>query len=539
MKRRSFLQSAALGTAAISAAPLASCKPQHDETTSSSSFEDHFELNETTVEALQQKMKEGSYTAEKIVNLYLERIKDIDKNGPALNTVIELNPEAQNIARQLDMERKEGKVRGPLHGIPVMIKDNINTADKMMTTAGSVALAGNIAKKDSGVAERLRKAGAIILAKTNLSEWANFRSSRSSSGWSSRGGQTRNPYILDRSPCGSSSGSGAGVSANLCTLAIGTETNGSITCPASVNGVVGFKPTVGLVSRSGIIPISDTQDTAGPMTRTVKDAAYLLGALTAEDPGDSKTQNRNGKIPDNYVQFLDEDALKGARIGVGRAYLGFHEAVDPIMEEAFRVMKEKGAFLVDLNKKIGKAPSKDTFNVLLYEFKDGLNRYLAENNAPTGVKTLADIIAYDKKHEAEAMPYFKQEILEMAEKKGDLESKEYKEALARMLKGYRENGIDKVMDEHKLDAIVAPTRGFAWTIDLINGDHGIGGSSSAAARAGYPNITVPAGFAFGLPLGLSFFGRAFSEPKLFQLAYAYEQASKKRQKPDFIPAIYF
>ena len=539
MKRRSFLQSVALGTAAISAAPIAACQPKKKYPGSSPGFQDNFEFNETTVENLQQKMESGTLTSEKIVDIYLQRIEAIDRNGPTLNTVIELNPDARNIAQQLDKERKAGKVRGPLHGIPVMIKDNINTADKMMTTTGSVALIGHIATKDSGVAAQLRKAGAIILAKTNLSEWANFRSTRSSSGWSSRGGQTRNPYMLDRSPCGSSAGSGAAVSANLCTLAIGTETNGSITCPSNANGVVGFKPTVGLVSRSGIIPISETQDTAGPMTRTVKDAAYLLGVLTSEDQEDMYTLNRKVEIPESYLPFLDENGLKGARIGVGRAYMGFHEAVDPVIEKAFEVMKEKGATLVELKKRIGSASSKDTFNVLLYEFKDGLNRYLAEANLPNGVKTLKDLIKYDKDHEKEAMPYFKQEILEMAEEKGDLNSKEYQEALAKMLKGYREEGIDKVMNENSLDAIVAPTRGFTWPIDLINGDHGNGGSSSAAARAGYPNISVPAGFAFGLPLGISFFGRAFSEPKLFQLAYAYEQATKNRRKPQFLPTFQF
>ncbi len=536
MKRRSFLQSSALGAAAFTALPLASCETGKKETPLPFSENDDFELNEISVDELRQKMEEGSYTAGKIVQLYLDRIEAVDKTGPALNSVMEINPDAREQAWQLDQEREEGKVRGPLHGIPVMIKDNIDTADKMMTTAGSLALMGHIAAKDSPLAAQLRKAGAIILAKTNLSEWANFRSTRSSSGWSSRGGQVRNPYILNHSPCGSSSGSGAAVSSNLCSLAIGTETNGSITCPSNANGVVGIKPTVGLISRTGIIPISHTQDTAGPMCRTVKDAAYLLGALTAEDSMDPATQKQRGMIMNDYIQFLDEDGLKGARIGVGRAYMGFHEAADPIYENAFEVLKEKGAILIDLEDRIGKSSGNDGLNVLLYEFKDGLNKYLATTGENVKVKSLEDIIQFNKDHEPEAMPYFKQEILEMAQEKGDLSSKEYIQSLDNILKAYRKEGIDKVMDEHNLDAIVAPTRGFSWTIDLVNGDHGRGGSSSAAARAGYPSITVPAGFAFDLPLGLSFFGRAYSEPILLKYAYAYEQASKQRKKPGFMPS---
>ena len=536
MKRRSFLQSSALGAAAITTIPLASCETGKKESTIPFSENDDFELNEISVDELQEKMEEGVYTAEKIVQLYLDRIESVDKSGPALNSILEINPDALEHARQLDQERKDGKVRGPLHGIPVMIKDNIDTGDKMMTTAGALALMGHIAAKDSPLAAQLRKAGAIILAKTNLSEWANFRSTRSSSGWSSRGGQVRNPYILNHSPCGSSSGSGAAVSANLCTLAIGTETNGSITCPSNANGIVGIKPTVGLISRTGIIPISHTQDTAGPMCRTIKDAAYLLGALTAEDSMDPATQKQREKIMDNYVQFLNEDGLKGARIGVGRGYMGFHEAADPIYENAFKILEEKGAVLIDLEDRIGRSSGSDGLNVLLYEFKEGLNKYLATTGENVKVKSLEDIIQFNKDNETEAMPYFKQEILEMAQEKGDLSSKEYIQALHNILEGYRKEGIDKVMDEHQLDAIVAPTRGFSWTIDLVNGDHGRGGSSSAAARAGYPSVTVPAGFAFDLPLGLSFFGRAYSEPILLKYAYAYEQASKQRKKPGFIPS---
>jgi len=534
MKRRSFLQSTALGAAALTAIPVASCAGEQRKKDTLSAENDDFELNEIGVDELQQKMEEGIYTSEKIVNLYLERIESVDWSGPSLNSVMEINPDAIEQARQLDTERREGKIRGPLHGIPVMIKDNIDTGDKMMTTAGSLALLGHIAQKDSPVAEQLRKAGAIIIAKTNLSEWANFRSTRSSSGWSSRGGQVRNPYILDHSPCGSSSGSGAAVSANLCALAIGTETNGSITCPSNANGVVGIKPTVGLISRTGIIPISVTQDTAGPMCRTVKDAAYLLGALTAEDPADSATMNRGQNVYSDYVQFLDADGLNGARIGVGRSYMGFHEAVDPVIEEALKVLREKGAVLVDLDEAVGRLRGSDGYNVLLYEFKDGLNKYLATAASNAGVKSLEDIIRFNSENEAEAMPYFKQEILEQAQAKGDLSTEEYTAALANMIKAYREDGIDRVMDENQLDAIVAPTGGLSWTIDLVNGDHGTGGSSTPAARAGYPNITVPAGFAFDLPLGLSFFGRAYSEPKLLKYAYAFEQASMKRRKPGFL-----
>lgn len=534
MKRRSFLQSSALGAVALTAIPITSCAGEPKSKAGLTGESDDFELNETGVDELQQKMKDGSYTAEKIVRLYLDRIEAVDKSGPSLNAIIEINPDAIEQAQQLDRERSEGKVRGPLHGIPVMIKDNIETGDKMMTTAGSLAMLGNIAKNDSPVAAQLRKAGAIIIAKTNLSEWANFRSSRSSSGWSSRGGQVRNPYILDHSPCGSSSGSGAAVSANLCTLAIGTETNGSITCPSNANGVVGIKPTVGLISRTGIIPISITQDTAGPMCRTVKDAAYLLGALTAEDTADRATMNRGQNVYNDYVQFLDADGLNGARIGVGRSYMGFHEAVDPVIEEALKVLQEKGAVLVDLDEAVGRLRGSDGYNVLLYEFKDGLNRYLATAGDNISVKTLEDIIRFNSEHEAEAMPFFKQEILEQAQAKGDLSTEEYTAALANMLKAYREDGIDRVMDENQLDAIVAPTGGLSWTIDLVNGDHGTGGSSTPAARAGYPNVTVPAGFAFDLPLGLSFFGRAYSEPKLLKYAYAFEQASMKRRKPGFL-----
>jgi len=535
MKRRSFIQSAALGTAAFSAAPLTGCQPQQKQGAFAPPFEDEFELKEITVEAMQQQMSNGTYSSRKIVDMYLERIEAIDKNGPGLNAIIELNPDALSIADQLDKERQEGTIRGPLHGIPVMIKDNIDTADRMMTTAGSLALVGSIAQQDSWVAQKLREAGAIILGKTNLSEWANFRSTRSSSGWSSRGGQSRNPYILDRNPCGSSSGSGAAVSANLCMITIGTETNGSIVCPSNANGIVGIKPTVGLVGRSGIIPISHTQDTAGPMARSVKDAAFLLGGLTGIDPRDEKTNESDGRYHTDYTQFLDVDGLRGVRIGIGRGFMGFHEAVDAVLEMAFNKMKDLGAILVDIDDRIPAGNGREGYNVLLYEFKDGLNKYLATTGDDVPVKSLEDLIRFNLEHEAEAMPYFKQEILVAAQEKGGLDSEEYQKALENILTGSRKDGIDKVMDEHELDAIVAPTGGPAWPIDLITGDHGLGSSSSPAARSGYPNITVPAGFVFGLPVGLSFFGRAYSEPILLKIAYAFEQGSLQRKAPEFLP----
>lgn len=534
MKRRSFIQSAAIGSAAFSAAPLTGCQSQPKYGASTLPFQDEFELKEITVDDLQQKLGDGTYTSRKIVEMYTRRIEAIDKTGPVLNSVIELNPDAISIAEQLDKERQDGAVRGPLHGIPVMIKDNIDTADRMMTTAGSLALVGSVASKDSWVAQKLREAGAIILGKTNLSEWANFRSTRSSSGWSSRGGQTRNPYILDRNPCGSSSGSGAAVSANLCMITIGTETNGSIVCPSNANGIVGIKPTVGLVGRSGIIPISHTQDTAGPMARTVKDAAFLLGALTGIDPRDGTTKESEGKYYSDYTQFLQTEGMNGARIGVARGFMGFHEAVDAVLEKAFEIMKELGAILVDIEDRIPAGNGRDGYDVLLYEFKDGLNRYLATTADNVTVKSLEDLIRFNLEHESDAMPYFKQEILVSSQEKGGLDSEEYLKALENILEGSRGKGIDKIMDEHELDTIVAPTGGPAWPIDLITGDHGLGGSSSPAARAGYPNITVPAGFVFGLPVGLSFFGRGYSEPTLLKIAYAFEQATNHRKSPEFL-----
>lgn len=533
MKRRVFIHSAALGSATISAFPLTGCESRKEQAAKEKSAVNDFALKEMGVDAVQRKMSEGSLTAEKVTKMYLEQIKILDKNGPRLNSVIEVNPDALDIARQSDRERKEEKIRGPLHGIPVLIKDNIDTNDKMMTTAGALALTGNVAKRDSQVARRLREAGAIILGKTNLSEWANFRSTHSSSGWSSRGGQTRNPYILNRNPCGSSSGSAVAVSANLCMLAVGTETNGSIVCPSHVNGVVGIKPTVGLIGRSGIIPISVTQDTAGPMARTVRDAAILLGVMAGKDPYDDRTIAGEGKTYKDYTQFLDPDGLKGARIGVGRAYFGRIDAVNKELEKALEIMKQQGAVLIDLEKRIPAGDGKDAFNVLLYEFKDGVNKYLAHADTATGVRSLKDVIEYNKEHAEQAMPYFKQEILEMAQEKGDLTSREYLEAHDRVWKAAGV-GIDSTMDKDNLDVIVAPTGGPAWTTDLIWGDHGGGGSSTPAARAGYPNITVPAVKAYRLPAGLSFFGRAWSEPVLLRIAFAFEQHAGKRIVPGFM-----
>lgn len=529
MKRRDFIQLTALGSAAplagLSATSAASNRDKHTRLPAAD-----FALEEKTIVELQEAMAAGIYTSRAICEMYLARIKEIDQVENGINSVIELNPDALAIADALDKERQAGKVRGPLHGIPVLVKDNIDTADKMMTTAGSLALAGNIASRDAFIIERLRAAGAVLLGKTNLSEWANFRSSRSSSGWSSRGRQTRNPYALDRSPCGSSSGSGAAVAANLCAVAIGTETNGSIVCPSSANGIVGIKPTVGLWSRSGIIPISATQDTAGPMARTVADAAALLGPLTGTDPRDERTRESEGMRYSDYTQFLDMNGLQGKRIGVLRSTFGFHEQVDEIMSKALAVMQQAGATLVDPIEIITMQEFGGSgYQVMLYEFKDGLNKYLATANGK--VKSLEELIAFNEEHRDEIMPYFQQERLEAAAEKGGLDSQEYQQALKKMLTLSREQGIDAVMAAHKLDAIVAPTGGPAWCIDLINGDHFGGGSSSMAARAGYPNITVPAGYVHGLPVGISMFAGAYQEPRLIAMAYAFEQASKVRQAP--------
>jgi len=492
-------------------------------------------MEEMTVVELQEKMDSGVYSARTITEMYLARIEELDRQGPALNAILELNPDALAIADSLDAERKAKGARGPLHGIPVLLKDNIGTADRMMTTAGSLALAGSIAPEDSFAAQRLREAGAVILGKTNLSEWANFRSTHSTSGWSSRGGQTRNPYALDRNPCGSSSGSAVAVAANLCAVAIGTETDGSIICPAQANSIVGIKPTLGLVSRFGIIPIAHSQDTAGPMARTVSDAAVLLGALTGVDSRDTVTQESRGKSLTDYTQFLDSNDIRGARIGAARNFFGFNEKVDRIMDACIEEMQRLGAEIVDPANIETAGELRDTeFEVLLYEFKTDLNNYLAGLGPDAPVHSLKEIIEFNERNREKVMPYFGQEIMLMAEEKGPLTSEDYLEALQKNHRLSRAEGIDATLREHRLDAIVAPSGGPPWLTDLVNGDHHSNGSASPAAVAGYPNITVPAGYIYGLPVGISFFGGAYQEPVLIKLAFAFEQATRIRRPPQFL-----
>jgi amidase len=498
-----------------------------------------FELAEATVSDLQSAMVAGRFSARSIVDQYVERIEELDRKGPALHHVIEINPEARSIAEALDNERKAGTVRGPLHGIPVLLKDNIDTADRMTTTAGSFALEGSIPARDAFIAQRLRAAGAILLGKANMSEWANFRSTRSSSGWSGRGGQAKNPYVLDRNPCGSSSGSAGAVAANLAALAVGTETDGSIVCPSAMVGIVGIKPTLGLVSRSGIIPIAHSQDTAGPMARTVRDAVLLLNGMIGVDPRDRVTAPSRSKGFTDYTQFLDADGLRGARIGVAREkYFGYSATADKVVEEAIEQMKRLGAVIVDPANIPTAGKFDDTeFEVLLYEFKADLNAYLTSLGRRAPVRSLRDIIAFNERNAEKEMPYFGQEIMVMAQKKGSLGEQKYRTALATNLRMSRTQGIDAVMERHRLDALVAPTGSPAWPTDLINGDHYIGASSTPAAVAGYPNIQVPAGHVHGLPVGISFFGRAWSEPALIRFAYAYEQATKHRRPPQFLSTL--
>lgn len=492
------------------------------------------ELDEAGIADLQAAIATGKETAVSLTRKYLRRIEEID---PLINSIIELNPDALEIARAMDRERKGGQMRGPLHGIPILLKDNIDTHDRMKTSAGSLALAESIAPQDSFVAKRLRAAGAVILGKTNLSEWANFRGDRSTSGWSGRGGLTKNPYALDRNPSGSSSGSGAAVSANLCAGAIGTETDGSIVSPATACGIVGLKPTVGLISRSGIIPIAHSQDTAGPMTRTVRDAAILLGALTGVDSRDPATASSQGKALTDYTKFLKRDGLLGARIAVARRYLR-GGASTRIMEAAIAVMKDAGAILVEPfdDAPLGKAGTAEG-DVLQYEFKAGINAYLAGLGPNAAVRTLEDIIAFNEKHRDKELRYFGQENLIRSQAKGPLTEKAYLEAVEKCRRYAREEGIDALMDKHQLDAIVAFSGGPAGRTDLLHGDRSIGGSSTPAAVAGYPNITVPAGEVFGLPAGISFFGRAWSEPTLLKLAYAFEQLTAARNPPRFLETV--
>ncbi len=538
--RRNFLRTGAGATLAATAYPAFGAARTSDLSAAREAGNAEvadFELDEITIDGLQKAFEAGRYTSRAVTEKYLARIQQIDKAGPMLNSVIEVNPEALQIADSLDQERKSKGARGPLHGVPVLIKDNIDTGDRMNTTAGSLALLGSPAPKDAFIAAQLRKAGAVILGKTNLSEWANIRSSHATSGWSGRGGLTRNPYALDRNPCGSSSGTGAGISANLAVVGIGTETDGSVVCPASANGLAGLKPTVGLVSRSGIIPISHSQDTAGPMGRTVRDIAILLGVMAGADPEDSATAQSRGKGAADYTKFLDPSGLKGARLGISRKYFGFSDAVDKLMDGAIAAMKLAGAEIVDPADipSFGKFDDSEMVG-FLYELKADLAAYL-KRRGNTTVKSLKDVIAFNEQNREHEMPYFGQDIFIKSEQKGGLDSKEYVDAVALNQRMSRAEGIDAVMDKFKLDALVAPTGGPAWLTDLINGDHSAGGSSSAAAVAGYPNINVTAGHLWGLPVGISFFGRAWSEPTLLKIAYAFEQMTKARQTPKFLRTI--
>ena len=538
MNRRSFVRRSVVGAAGAVTSISARARVESRDVISPPTPA-AFDLDEMTIADLQSGMASRKYSAELLALKYIDRIDridDLDKDGPGLNSVIELNPQVLGIAVEMDKERKADRVRGPLHGIPVLIKDNIDTHDRMMTTAGSLALQGSIALQDSTVAKKLRDAGAVIIGKTNLSEWANFRSSHSSSGWSGRGGQTKNPYVLDRNPCGSSSGTGAAIAANLATVGVGTETDGSVVCPSNANSLVGIKPTLGLISRAGIIPIAHSQDTAGPMCRTVRDAAILLSALAGVDPRDDATKASVGKSSADYTRFLDSNGLKGARIGVQRKSFGFNDAVDKVMNDCIDVIKRSGATVIDP----ADIPTQGKFDdseleVLLYEFKADLNKYLAARGPNAPVKSLKDIIDFNEKNRDRELPYFGQDIMVKAQAKGPLTEKKYRDALAKNHLMSRTQGIDAVMIKNKLDAIIAPTGGPPWPTDLANGDHFTGGYSTASAVAGYPHITVPAGYVFGMPVGISFFGRAWSEPSLIKFAYAFEQATKVRRPPKFLP----
>ena len=498
-----------------------------------------FDLEEATIADLQAGMSSGRMTSHSITQQYMARIEELDRKGPSLRHVLEINPDALSIADSLDRERKSGRVRGPLHGIPILLKDNIDTADSMTTTAGSLALEGSIPLQDAFIAAKLRSAGAVLLGKANLSEWANIRSTHSSSGWSGRGGQAKNPYVLDRNPCGSSSGSAGAVSANLCAGAIGTETDGSIVCPSSACGIVGIKPTLGLVSRSGIIPIPHSQDTAGPMARTVRDAAIILNALSGIDTRDATTMVNRSRGQIDYTRFLDPNGLRGARIGVARAkFFGYSDVTDKLVNDAIDAMKAQGAVIVDpANIETAGKFDDSELDVLLYELKADLNAYLAGLGPTAPVRTLQNIIDFNENHRAQEMPWFGQELFIQAQAKGPLTDKKYRDALAKDLRMSRTDGIDATMRKHKLDAIIAPTGGPAWVTDPVNGDHFSGASSTPAAVAGYPNINVPAGYSHDLPVGISFFGRAYSEPTLIKIAYAYEQATKHRRAPKFIPTL--
>jgi len=544
MDRRDFVRvSAIAGAIAVRGGRLGAEPFAEVGSGSTRSLNNHFSippfaLEEATVSDLQAAMVAGRMTARSITQEYLTRIAELDRKGPTLRHLIEINPDALSIADSLDAERKAGRVRGPLHGIPVLVKDNIDTADRMTTTAGSLALAGSIAPRDSFVAAKLRSAGAILLGKANLSEWANFRSSHSTSGWSGRGGLAKNPYVLDRNACGSSSGSAGAVAANLTAIAIGTETDGSIVCPSSANGIVGIKPTLGLVSRAGIIPIAHSQDTAGPMARTVRDAAILLNAITGIDLRDPATSVNRTRGQLDYTRYLDANGLRGARIGVVRKNFGFNDSVDALMVNAIDVMKRQGAVIVDPAEIATADKFGDSeFEVLLYEFKADLNSYLTGLGPNAPMRTLKDIIDYNEAHKDQEMPFFGQDIMTKAQAKGPLTEKAYLTALAKDQKLSRQQGIDATMNKNKLDALIAPTGGPAWLTDLVNGDHFTGGYSTASAVAGYPHVTVPVGYVRELPVGMSIFGRAFSESTLIRIAYAYEQATRHRRAPRFVPTL--
>jgi amidase len=521
-----------LSLALLSVMFLLSAGSCRNETDNRTAVSQSFRFEEYTIDQLQQGYRNGDFTITQVVQAYLDRIEAVDDSGPMLNAVIQINPDALTIAAELDRELKEGKSRGPMHGVPVLLKDNIDTHDGMETTAGSRALLGSHPPKDSFVAQKLREAGAVIIGKANLSEWANFRGNLSSSGWSGVGGQTKNPYILDRNPCGSSSGSGVAVSANLCMTAVGTETNGSIVCPATANGIVGIKPTVGLLSRTGIVPISFTQDTPGPMARTVRDAAIMLGTMTGIDTADSKTADSEGKMLNDYTPFLKEDGLMGKRIGWYTSGRGQHYKVDTLMQKAVDYIRGRGAEVVEIDKIYDQEVGSLSFEVMLYEFKDGLNKYLASLGDTAPIKNVEELIEFNKNDTVE-LRYYDQELLLEAQRKGGIDSKIFLDILNKMNRLVRDEGIDKVMAENRLDAFMAPTGSPAWKTDLINGDSYTVSSSSPAATAGYPNITVPMGFVEGLPVGISFFGRAWSEPLLLEIAYAYEAGTKYRTAPTF------
>ena len=522
MTRREFLRTTAAAAAAAPARGAESNIPP-------------FELEEKTIAQLSAGMQSGQYTSRQLVEEYSRRIEALDRRGLMLRHVLEINPDAPAIADSLDAERKHGKVRGPLHGVPILVKDNLDTADRMTTTAGSLVLEGSIAPRDAFIVKKLRDAGAVLLGKANLSEWANFRSTHSSSGWSSRGGQGRNPYALDRNPSGSSSGSAGAVAASYCAAAVGTETDGSIVSPSSYCSCVGIKPTVGLLSRSGIIPISHTQDTAGPIARSVEDAAILLSALAGSDPDDDATRAADSHAKTDYRKFLKKDGLKGARIGVARSEtFGFGPPSDKILAGAISAIKSEGAQVVDPVefpdlKKLEEAE----LTLMLYEFKAGINAYLARRGAGTPARSLEELIAFNERHREQTMPYFGQEIFEMAQKKGPLDAPEYTKARDQCRVLVRDK-LDAALEGHQLDALVCITAGPPILIDLVNGDYSSGGSSTLAAIPGYPSITVPAGYSFGLPVGISFTGRAFSEPALIRLAYAFEQVTHVRRPPRFL-----